>query len=100
MKSAIDIQVLPLATTDKEELYRLVDKAIQVIDESGFDYMVGPFSTTIEGELDQIWGIALKAHKAVLEGGTDRVISYIKLASGSNLGTTEEKVKQYQTPGE
>jgi len=96
MKSAVSIQVLPLNTDSKQELYDYVDQAISVIENSGLPYTVGPFETTIEGDLDEIWEIALKAHKAVLKAGKDKVISYIKLASGDELGTTEEKISKYE----
>jgi uncharacterized protein YqgV (UPF0045/DUF77 family) len=92
MKSAVDIQCLPLGVSDKKEIYDLVDKAIEVIKEAGHDYTVSAFSTTIEGELDEIWPTALKAHLAVQEASGDNVISYIKLATGPELGTTKEKL--------
>lgn len=92
MKSAVDIQCLPLGVSAKEEIYDLVDKAIAVIEEAGHDYTVSAFSTTIEGELEEIWATALKAHLAVQEASGDNVISYIKLATGPELGSTQEKL--------
>src|SRR6056297_1700236 len=94
MKSAVDIQCLPLGTADKEEIYDLVDKAIAVIKEAGHEYTVSAFSTTIEGDLEEIWAIALKAHLAVQKASGDNVISYIKLATGPELGTTKEKLER------
>ncbi len=96
MKSALSIQVLPLAAANKEELYAYVDRAIEIIDKSGLSYTVGAFETTIEGELDEVWQTAYQAHKAVLEAGAGKVISYIKLASGEDLGSTEEKLTKYR----
>ena len=97
MKSALDLQVLPLSTSSKEELYRLVDRVIEVIEEAGVKYTVNPFSTTIEGELEQIWEVAYKAHKKVLEADTGHnVISYIKLASGKDMGSTDEKLSRHR----
>lgn len=94
MKSAVDIQCLPLGIVEKEKLYELVDIAINIIEKSGHDYTVGSFSTTIEGEVDEIWETALKAHKAVQKASGKNVISYIKLATGDDLGTTEEKLER------
>lgn len=94
MKAAVDIQCLPLGVSDKEEIYNLVDKAIEVIKKAGHDYTVSAFSTTIEGDLDDIWPTALKAHLAVQEASGDNVISYIKLATGAELGSTEEKLER------
>ncbi len=96
MKSAVSIQVLPLNTESKSELYNYVDQAIAVIEDSGLSYTVAPFETTVEGELDEVWEIAGKAHKAVLKAGAAKVISYIKLASGDNLGTSAEKISKYE----
>ncbi len=96
MRSAVSIQVLPLNTESKQELYNYVDKAIEIIQDSGLSYQVCPFETTIEGNLDEIWEVALAAHKAVLQAGADKVISYIKLASGEDLGTSEEKINKYR----
>ncbi len=95
LKSAISIQCLPMTDADKEEVYKLVDEAIKVIDSSGLPYKVGPFETTIEGDLDQLIEVAKEAHKAVLKAGSKRVFTYIKLASGEDLGSTEEKVGKY-----
>ncbi|MGM0602988.1 MAG: thiamine-binding protein [Bacillota bacterium] len=92
MKSAVDIQCLPLGIAEKDELYKLVDIAIDIIEKSGLDYTVAAFSTTIEGELDEVWETALKAHKAVQNASGENVISYIKLATGTDLGSTEEKL--------
>lgn len=97
MKSAVSIQVLPLNTENKEQLYSYVDQAIAIIEESGLSYTVGPFETTVEGELEEVWEIAGKAHKAVLKAGAAKVISYIKLASGDEMGTTAEKISKYKT---
>jgi uncharacterized protein YqgV (UPF0045/DUF77 family) len=94
MKSALSIQCLPLIE-NKEEMYRLVDRAINVIKKSGLAYTVGSFETTIEGDLDEIWPVAYQAHKAIIETGISQVITYIKLASGKNLGSTEEKLRKY-----
>ena len=94
MKSAVDIQCLPLGIAEKEELYKLVDIAIDIIEKSGHDYTVAAFSTTIEGELDEIWNTALKAHKAVQNASSENVISYIKLATGNDLGSTSEKLER------
>lgn len=95
MKSALSIQCLPLTGGSNEEVYGFVDKAIEIIEESGLPYTVGPFETTIEGELDQLWDVAYRAHRAVLEAGAGKLISYIKLASGDDLGSTEDKIAKY-----
>lgn len=96
MKSALAIQCLPIMDASREEVYKTVDAAIEVIIESGLPYQVGPFETTVEGELGQLMELAQKAHEAVLATGVDTVITYMKLATGKNLGTSDEKTKKYQ----
>src|SRR5690606_39553000 len=48
----VSLQILPRGKTD-EEIYALVDKAIDVIRESGVRYEVGPLDTTMEGDYDE-----------------------------------------------
>lgn len=99
MKSAIAIQCLPATALGREEAYRLVDKAIAVIEASGLPYMVCPFETVIEGPLDRLMEVAKNAHLAILEAGSPSVSTYIKLVSGEELGSSEEKVGKYRAQG-
>jgi len=47
----VGVQVLPLV----EDVYPIVDKAIEAIQASGVKYEVGPLETTLEGDdLDQL----------------------------------------------
>lgn len=80
----------------KDEVYRTVDAAIKVIIDSGLPYQVGPFETTVEGELGQLMELAQRAHEAVLATGVRSVITYMKLASGKELGSSDEKTKKYR----
>jgi uncharacterized protein YqgV (UPF0045/DUF77 family) len=101
-KSALAIQCLPLSASTREEAYALVDRAIAVIDGSGLSYTVGPFETVVEGELDRLWEVARSAHRAILEAdasGAGRVATYIKLFSGPELGSSEEKTGKYRRRG-
>jgi uncharacterized protein YqgV (UPF0045/DUF77 family) len=58
----VAIQVLPL----HEDVYRIVDRAIGVIAESGVKYEVGPMETVMEGPLDTLLEVAKQAHLACL----------------------------------
>ena len=49
MNASVAIQTLPQADND-EELIRIVDEVIAYIRSTGYNYYVGPFETTIEGE--------------------------------------------------
>ncbi len=99
MKSALAIQCLPLTASSKEEAYRLVDRAIAVIDASGLPYTVGPFETVIEGPVEKLFEVAREAHLAMLEHGSAQVATYMKMFSGPDLGSSEEKVGKYRARG-
>lgn len=99
MKSALAIQCLPMTGGTREELYGLVDRAIAVVQASGLPFTVGPMETVIEGDMDELFELARKAHRAVLEGGARTVATYMKLFSSPELGTSEEKVRKYRQQG-
>ncbi|MGI5853264.1 MAG: thiamine-binding protein [Bacillota bacterium] len=96
MPSAMSIQVLPVTDASKDEIYRLVDLAIAKIKESGLAYIVGPFETTVEGDLERLFALARQAHEAVVKESGGRVFTYIKIATAPDLGTSAEKVAKYR----
>ncbi|WP_304240977.1 thiamine-binding protein [Gracilinema caldarium] len=94
--SAMAIQCLPMGLGTKEETYAVVDSVITLIQESGLSYEVGPFETVVEGPLPQLLDLAGRMHRRMLESGISTAASYIKLWSGTNMGSTEEKVGKYR----
>ena len=48
-KANLSLQILPVVPED--QIYDVVDKVINLIENSGLKYIVGPMETTIEGEL-------------------------------------------------
>lgn len=95
-KGSLAIQVLPLGISDKKEVYAAVDKAIEVIKASGARYDVGPFETTMEGDLDLLWDVAKAAHRAVKDSGVGSVITYMKVAESDDPSTIDEKVAKHR----
>ncbi|MGI6209202.1 MAG: thiamine-binding protein [Anaerolineae bacterium] len=75
-KVVMGIQVIPQA----DNVYDVVDRAIDVIEASGLRYEVTPMETVVEGELDELLEVAKRAHRATLEAGARSVITHIKLA--------------------
>ncbi|MCX8127439.1 MAG: thiamine-binding protein [Synergistetes bacterium] len=61
-----DLRVLP-CTRNKEEVIKLVDKAISVIERSGLPYEVTPTCTLIRGELSQILSLAKAIHEELIK---------------------------------
>jgi len=89
----VGVQVLPLT----EDVYAVVDKAIEAIQTSGVKYEVGPLETTLEGDdLDQLIEVAKSAHRACFKAGASRVVTIIKIADALEGTTIEEKVGKYR----
>lgn len=97
--ATVSFQCLPLATLTKEELYAAVDRAIDVVAESGVAYQVGPMETTMEGDLDTLLDIVKRAHLACLESGVPRVFTNVKIGCGADTGTMDEKITPYRRQG-
>lgn len=95
-KGSIAIQVLPMGVAAKADVFKAVDKAIEVIRKSGVKYEVGPFETTIEGDIDQLWQIAYAAHRAVKDSGVKSVLTYIKMSESDEAYSIEEKVAKHR----
>jgi uncharacterized protein YqgV (UPF0045/DUF77 family) len=88
----VSFEVIPLC----EDPYPIVDKAIEVVQQSGVTYEVGPHETTMEGDLDTLLDIAKAGHKACLEAGAPRVITFIKIVDAVGGSTIAEKVAKYR----
>ena len=89
----VGVQVLPLV----EDVYPIVDKAIEAIQASGVKYEVGPLETTLEGDdLDQLLEVAKSAHRACFAAGASTVVTIIKIADALEGTTIEGKVGKYR----
>lgn len=90
----VALQVLPSSKT--KQPYDIVDKAIQIIKESGIRYRVCPFETVMEGDYDEIMAIIKKVQLAGLDYGADNMISFIKVQiDKENDVTIEDKTGKY-----
>jgi len=89
------IQVLPQAPGLHP--YHLVDKAIEVIQQSGLKYKVCPFETVVEGNYDEVMDLIKKVHQACYQAGTQTMMTYIKIQSSAvNDVTIADKMDKYQ----
>lgn len=96
MNSSIAIQILP-GVAETREVVRIVDEVIDYIKKTGLTYYVGPFETTVEGNLDQLMDIAKQAQIIAIEAGAPSVSMYMKSVyrpSGEIL-TIDEKVTKH-----
>jgi uncharacterized protein (TIGR00106 family) len=89
----VAVQVLPLV----EDVYPVVDRAIEAIACSGVKYEVGPMETVMEGPLDDLLEVAKAAHRACFEAGAARVVTIIKIGDAAGGTSIEEKVGKYRS---
>jgi len=91
----LGLQIVPKSKT--QDTYNLVDKAIEVIQDSGVKYEVTPFETVMEGPQEQLMAIAIEAQNAVLNAGAEEVLIYyrIHVRKDSNV-TMDEKTDKYR----
>jgi len=90
----VSFQVLPQVPDGNT--YAVVDKAIEVVQQSGVKYEVGPMETTMEGELDELLDIVKNAQQACVDAGAKRVMTIVKIDYAPQGVTMEEKVGKYR----
>jgi uncharacterized protein (TIGR00106 family) len=91
----LSIQIIP-KTKNNEDVIPYVDRAIQVIQESGVKHQVNALDTTMEGDIDQLLAIVKKMNEAMIEFGSPSVISQIKLLfkpEGASMDKLTEKYR-------
>lgn len=90
----LGIQIVPKSKT--LDSYALVDKAIEVIQQSGIKHIVTPFETVMEGPQDELIEIARKAQEAVLAAGAEEVLVYYRMQIRKNSNVSiEDKIGKY-----
>ena len=96
MTASVAIQVLP-ETNDTDELIRIVDEVIAYIASTGYNYYVGPFETTIEGDsYDELMEIVKNCQKVALKAGCSSVSAYVKIRYNENgVLTIDEKTSKH-----
>jgi len=70
------LQVVPINTT---ESYPIIDAAIEVIQASDLSYQVGPFSTSMEGDLSEILACINEAKNRCLEAGAEDLVLNLQI---------------------
>lgn len=97
MNASVAIQILP-NTTSNEETIRIVDKVIAYIAQTGLNYVVGPFETSIEGDYDELMEIVKNCQLIAVKAGADKVSAYVKIAYAptAHILTIDEKITKHQ----
>ncbi|MCF1750756.1 thiamine-binding protein [Mariniradius sediminis] len=90
----LGIQIVPKSKT--LDSYALVDKAIEVIQQSGIKHIVTPFETVMEGPQEELMEIARRAQEAVLAAGAEEVLVYYRMQIRKNSDVSiEDKIGKY-----
>lgn len=91
----LSIQVIP-KTPGNEDSIPYVDRAIEVIQQSGVKHEVHPLETTMEGELSELLEIVKNMHEALVAAGSPSVISQIKIAHNPTGISMDKLTEKYR----
>jgi len=96
MTNTVNIALQILPTSKSIHPYQLVDKAIEIIANSGLKYRVTPFETVMEGNYDEIMIVVKKAQQACYEAGAESLMTYLKIQSSLEDVTIDDKMEKYE----
>jgi uncharacterized protein YqgV (UPF0045/DUF77 family) len=89
------LQILPKTTHGND--YEVIDKAIEVIQQSGLKYMVCPFETVIEGPYDEVMDVVKRAQDICFKYGADGLIANLKIQRSRDKNVSiEDKIGKYR----
>ncbi len=91
----LSIQIIP-KTVNNEDVIPYVDRAIEVIQQSGVKHQVNALETTMEGELNELLDIVKRMNDAMIEMGSPSVISQIKILHVPQGITMEQLTEKYR----
>lgn len=98
MNNTINASLQILPSSKQEHPYDIVDKAIEVIKNSGLKYKVCPFETVLEGSYDDIMATIKKVYEVCLQSNIESIFSYIKIQiQKDNNVSIEDKIGKYDT---
>lgn len=96
MKNTVNIAIQILPSSSKIHPYLLVDKAIEVIANSGIEYRVTPFETVLEGSYDEIMTVLKQTQQACYEAGAESLMTYVKIQSSTRDVSINDKMEKYE----
>jgi uncharacterized protein (TIGR00106 family) len=85
----IAIQIVP--KTNGVHPYKVIDKAIEVIEQSGVKYQVGAMETVMQGDFDTLMKVAMRAQEVCLQEGADEIVVTMKVHARKNDDVTWEE---------
>jgi len=95
LNASVALQVLP--GVSEEKLFSVVDNVIHYIKSTGVNYEVGPFETTMEGDLHVLLEIVEKCQLICIEAGASYSYSNVKIIfNPKGVATINEKVQKHR----
>lgn len=94
MNASISIQILPM-NTDTTTVIKVVDKVIEYIQSCNVSMVVGPFETTMEGEVHQLLEIL---NQCILIAGEEHenIFSNVKISyRKEGVLSIDDKISKY-----
>jgi uncharacterized protein YqgV (UPF0045/DUF77 family) len=89
----VAIQIVPIS---KGHPYPIIDKAIEVIKNSGVDYRVGAMETVMQGDYKMLMEVAQKAQEVCLQSGADEIVVTMKVHAKKDGDVKwEDKLEKY-----
>jgi uncharacterized protein (TIGR00106 family) len=80
----------------KEDMRPYIDAAVEEVKRAGLKYEVDALSTSIEGDLNEVFDVVRKAHSAVRERSAGRVITEMRLDDKDEGATIDKEVEGYR----
>jgi uncharacterized protein YqgV (UPF0045/DUF77 family) len=94
-KINLAIQILPKA--NDKNTYAIIDKAIEVIQNSGLKYVVCPFETVIEGTYEEVMRVSKEAQDICFEHGATELITNVKIQRAKDHDVfIDDKLAKYK----
>lgn len=90
----LSIQILPKLKEAGESVIPYVDRAIEIIQQSGVKYLVGPLETTMEGDLDTLLEVVKRMNAEMIALGCPGVLSQIKLSYNPVQGVSMDRLTE------
>ncbi|MEQ8628542.1 thiamine-binding protein [Ekhidna sp.] len=83
------IQVVPLER--EGNVYEKIDAAIDVIQNSGVEYLITPMETVMQGPYDKLQQVANDAQQALIDAGCTEFLVNIKMHIRTDRDVTMEE---------
>ncbi|NJM15296.1 MAG: thiamine-binding protein [Bacteroidales bacterium] len=84
MNNTVNVAIQVLPKGEGIDVYGVVDKAIETIQQSGLVHVVCPFETVVEGPYKQIMELIDKVQDECFKHGASELLTYIKIQRSAN----------------